>query len=245
MNRSELDRTDSDLIGAAKPVKIAHLLETDIRSGALSRGDALASESALVKRFSVSRNTIRKSLEILNNKGLITTKSGIGSFVTFDGKTIDDRSGWSVALASGDIQLETRVLTLTRGSMELLNAPSEVGSDCLIVDRLRVRSDSGEGVSLERSRVPWRDSFLPVLETGLEAGSLTGLLRSQGLSVAGGDEWARVLPSLSREDASVMRRKAGEPMLRLRRLTRSADGSVVEFVESILDPVMFGLHMEF
>jgi len=238
-------KTDTDLIGAAKPVKIAHMLEADIRSGALSRGDALASENALVKRFSVSRNTVRKSLEILSSRGLITTKSGIGSFVTFDGKTIDDRSGWSVALASGDIKMDTRVLTLTRGLMEILDAPSEVGSDCLIVDRLRLRLDTGEGVSLERSRVPWRDSFLPVLDDGLEGGSLTGLLWSHGLNIAGGDEWARVLPALSPEDASVMRRKAGEPMLRLRRLTRGADGSVVEFVESILDPVMFGLHMEF
>ena len=245
MNRFEHDDTGISLIGASKSVKIAHRLETDIRSGALSRGDPLASESALVKRFSVSRNTIRKSLEILSNKGLITTKSGIGSFVTFGGKTIDDRSGWSVALASGDIHLETRVLVLDRGSMDIPDAPVEAGSDFLVVDRLRYQVHTRQGVSLERSRIPWRDSFSHVLDTGLKNGSLTELLRSKGLVVAGGDEWAGVLPALSDMDARVMGRNPGEPMLHLRRLTRAADGSIIEFVEIILDPVMFGLHMEF
>lgn len=245
MNRFEHDGTSPDLIGAPKPVKIAYRLEADIRSGALSKGDALASESTLVKRFSVSRNTIRKSLEILSDKGLITTKSGIGSFVTFDGKTIDDRTGWSVALASGDIQLETRVLALARGQMDIPDAPEPLGSDFLIVDRLRFRVQTGEGVSLERSRIPWQDGFAEVLDSGLEAGSLTELLRSKGLIVAGGDEWAGVLPALSAEDARLMGRNPGEPMLRLRRLTRTSDGAVVEFVSSILDPTMFGLHMEF
>ncbi|MDA7965085.1 GntR family transcriptional regulator [Ruegeria sp.] len=245
MNKFEHDSTGTDLIGAPKPVKIAHRLEADIRSGTLSKGDPLASENTLVKRFSVSRNTIRKSLEILSEKGLITTKSGIGSFVTFDGKTIDDRTGWSVALASGDIQLETRVLALTRGPMDIPDAPGQLGSDFLIVDRLRFRVETGQGVSLERSRIPWRDGFAGVLETGLEAGSLTEVLRSNGLVVAGGDEWAGVLPGLSAQDAGLMGRNPGEPMLRLRRLTRSSDGAVVEFVSSILDPTMFGLHMEF
>ena len=34
-------------------------------------------------------------------------------------------------------------------------------------------------------------------------------------------------------------------MLFLRRLTRASDGSVVEYVESTLDPDLFGLHMVF
>lgn len=245
MNRFIHDSTGSDLIGASKSVKIAHLLETEIRSGVVGQGAALASENALVKRFSVSRNTVRKSLEILSNKGLITTKSGIGSFVTFDGKTIDDRSGWSVALSSGDAEFATRVLRLTRGAMDIANAPTGAETDFLMVDRLRFRVETGHGVSLERSRVIWRDEFAEVLDRGLEAGSLTDTLHARGLFVASGDEWANVLPALSEEDAHLMGRTAGEPMLLLRRLTRAADSSIIEYVESTLDPALFGLHMEF
>ena len=54
-----------------------------------------------------------------------------------------------------------------------------------------------------------------------------------------------MLPALSTEDAQAMGRPPGEPMLRLRRLTRDAGGAVIEYVESLLDPGQFGLHMEF
>ena len=109
MDRIKHDETGHALIGATKSVRIAHTLESEIRSGVLNRGDALASENDLVKRFSVSRSTVRKSLELLSSKGMITTKSGIGSFVTFGGKTIDDQAGWTLALSSSDVQLSTRV----------------------------------------------------------------------------------------------------------------------------------------
>ena len=233
------------MVGAPKSVRIAHALEREIRSGALRHGDALASENAMVKRFSVSRNTVRKGLEILACKGLITTTNGIGSFVTFDGRTIDDRAGWSVALESGDVHMSTRVLQLVRGSMELPGSPVSEGTDCLIADRLRVRNDTGQGVSLERSRLPWRQELQDVPEHGLLNGSLNATLVARGLTVRSGVQWANVLVGLSATDAELMVRTPGEPMLRLRRLTRAADHSVIEFVESILDPDLFGLHIEF
>ncbi|MER8476311.1 GntR family transcriptional regulator [Mesorhizobium sp. M1163] len=76
--------------GTGKPEQIATVLEHEIRSGVLGFGDRLQSENELVQRFSVSRNTVRKGLEELSSRGLITTKVGIGSFVTFDGKPVDD-----------------------------------------------------------------------------------------------------------------------------------------------------------
>ncbi len=245
MHKYKQDQTSSRLIGAPKSVWIADILETEIRSGALSNGAPLESENALVERFSVSRNTIRRGLEILNDKGLITTRRGIGSFVTFGGKTIDDRSGWSIALSSGSAELGTRILNLSRGEMDLESSPDDFSTDCLIVDRLRFRVATGQGVSLERSRMIWRESFTSILEQGLTDGSLTKTLRDHGLVVASGDEWASVLPALPEEDARLMGRTPNDPMLFLRRLTRASDGSGVEYVESTLDPDLFGLHMVF
>lgn len=245
MNKSRQNNTTVALIGASKPVRIAHELECEIRTGVFSCGDALASENALVKRFSVSRNTVRKSLELLSNKGLITTKSGIGSFVTFDGKTIDDQAGWTLALSSSDVQLSTRILRLERAGMDLPGTEITLGTECLIVDRLRYSKSTGIGVSLERSRVPWRDVLQDVVQSGLISGSLNATLQSHGLKIASGSEWAGVKPSLPEQEAALMGRKVGDAMLRLRRLTRAADGSIIEYVESLLDPDLFGLQMEF
>ena len=245
MNRFAHEDTGEHLIGATKSAKIANVLEVEIRSGSLGKGAALESESALVKRFSVSRNTVRKSLEILTEKGLITTKNGIGSFVTYGGQTIDDRRGWSVALSKSEDALGTRVLRIARAEMDFADAPAEAQTDCLFVDRLRFHAGTGLAVSLERSRVIWRAGFDGILQDGLMNGSLTDTLRSKGLIVASGDEWANVLPSLAPDEAALLGRGEAEPMLLLRRMTRAADGTVIEYVQSILDPRRFGLHMRF
>ena len=84
-----------------------------------------------------------------------------------------------------------------------------------------------------------------MLENGLLNDSLGETLAAAGLAIHSGEEWAQVLPSLSAEDAKIMSRAAGEPMLHLRRVSRTAEGGIVELVESILDPSRFGLHLEF
>ncbi|WP_242531787.1 GntR family transcriptional regulator [Salipiger thiooxidans] len=81
----------------SKSQRIARVLEAEIRSGTLTDGAALSSENALVERFAVSRTTVRKGLGILAAKGLIRTKVGIGSFVTYGGAVIDSGSGWRMA----------------------------------------------------------------------------------------------------------------------------------------------------
>src|SRR5688500_3185738 len=105
-------RTSTLSPAVGKPEHIAGVLEKEIRSGALGFGERLQSENELVQRFSVSRNTIRKGLEELSSRGLITTRVGIGSFVTFDGKMVDDAIGWSKALADAGANAETRTLRL-------------------------------------------------------------------------------------------------------------------------------------
>ncbi|MGR3369583.1 MAG: GntR family transcriptional regulator [Sagittula sp.] len=228
----------------SKSERIARLIEAEIRSGQLQDGSALSSESSLVNRFAVSRTTVRKSLGILADKGLIQTKVGIGSFVTYAGNVIDSGPGWSLALSSVGLRMGTRILKIARVEMDL-DCPVRLEGPMLAVDRLRFREETGRGLSLERARVPWRDDFAALIECGLDGGSLSQTLAARGLFPASGEEWANVLPLLGAEDAALMGRDSGTAMLRLRRLTRDATDHPVEFVESFLDPELFGLHMTF
>lgn len=229
----------------AKFERIASAIEADIIGGRIPFGDTLASETALVSRFSVSRNTIRKSLALLAEKGLITTRVGSGSFVTYDGEIIDNSAGWSVSLSAKGARLASRILSLSRGPMEIDCPELPLSADCLKVDRIRFRVETGDGVSLERSRIPWRDEFASVLERGLIDGSITETLSKFGITAIGGREWAGVERSLSQEDATLFGCEPGLPMLKLRRVSLAADNSVVEYVESLLDPDLFGLSFEF
>ncbi len=89
-------------VGLAKSEQVAETLEREIRQGRLARGDQLESEGNLMQRFAVSRNTVRRGLDILSRRGLIRTRTGIGSFVTYDGATIDSALGWTVALSDSE-----------------------------------------------------------------------------------------------------------------------------------------------
>ena len=231
--------------GAPKPEQIASVLEQEIRSGVLAFGDRLQSENELVQRFSVSRNTLRKGLEELNSRGLITTKVGIGSFVTFNGQTINDVMGWSKALADVGADTETRVLRIEVMRDPALAALLGISDDAFIaVDRLRLLAKDQKPISIERSRVP----FLPELEEvplkGLRSGSLTQTLRAAGLVADRGEEWADI-EMLDETDAELLGCVPGGAFLRTRRLTREADGRPIEYVTSLLNPAYFALHLEF
>lgn len=234
------------VVGLPKSAEIARTLEREIRSGLLPYGDRLESESTLVRRFSASRNTVRKGLEALARQGLIQTRSGVGSFVTYDGAALDNALGWTQALSTADSRLAVSTIRLDRITDTALAARiGAVSAEFLAVDRTRTLVGDGRIVSLERSRAPWRPGFAETLERGLANGSLTETLRGAGMIADHGEEWANVLTELSAEDAALLGRDRRSPMLHLRRLSRDQDGAPVEHVESLLDPDRFGLHLEF
>lgn len=231
--------------GAAKPERVANELEQDIRSGVLGFGDQLQSENELVQRFSVSRNTVRKGLEELSSRGLITTRMGIGSFVTFNGQTINAAVGWSRALSDSGIETEARTLRV-----EIIHDPELAAllkveiPEFVAVDRIRSISASQRGISLERSRLPLLPELEDVPLRGLRGGSLHETMRAAGLVPHHGEEWAD-LEMLSAADAELLGSEAGTAFLRARRLTRDEDDRPIEYVVSLLNPAYFALHLEF
>lgn len=231
--------------GTAKPERIATVLENEIRAGKFGFGERLQSETELVQRFSVSRNTVRKGLEELSNRGLITTRVGIGSFVTYDGKTIDDAIGWSRALADAGADPETRTLRLE--IVEDAELAAKLGLDntaFIAVDRIRTGARDGHAISIERSRLPLSAELDEVPLRGLREGSLHQTLRGAGLVPDHGEEWADI-EMLNAEDAAILGCAPGTAFLRTRRLTRAADGRPIEYVTSLLNPAHFALHLEF
>jgi len=125
-------------VARLKHERIAEVLAREIRRGRLGYGERLPGESALAQRFSVSRNTVRAALSELGDAGLITTRSGKGSFVTFDGQRLDDRHGWAQALRDRGAELTVTVLRCERvhdvGLARRLGVP---GPAFLAVDRVR------------------------------------------------------------------------------------------------------------
>jgi GntR family transcriptional regulator len=192
----------------------------------------------------VSRGTIRQALAALERDRLIEKRAGAGSFVTYDGYPLDERLGWSRALATHGVRTTTVVLRL--GCVRLPRLARTLGLSegrFLAVDRLR-RLGSGRAISLERSRIPWRDSLASVARDGLDDGSLSQLMTGLGLHPAAGNETVAVV-RLPYEDAALLQVAAGTMFLRVERTSYDVSGQPVEHVTSWLDPARFRLQLTF
>ncbi|ALG09074.1 GntR family transcriptional regulator [Kibdelosporangium phytohabitans] len=231
----------NERVGKLKHERIVEQLAKEIQSGRLAHGAQLPGENALAARFSVSRNTVRQALTELGNQGLIATHSGKGSFVTFDGRAIDDRLGWTRALADQGVRTTIVRVELVEEA-ELADLLGLESAELVAVDRLRSVVD-GEPISFERSRVPAIGTLRELPERGLGE-SLYDELRAVGLVPDSGEEWCE-LARLGAAEAKLLRRPEGERFLRTRRVTRDLNGRFVEHVESLLDPDRFRLHLVF
>ncbi len=69
--------------GAAEPAsrRLADLLRVEISQGLIGPGDRLPSERALAVEHGIARNTVRESVRLLANEGLVTAEHGRGVFV--------------------------------------------------------------------------------------------------------------------------------------------------------------------
>jgi GntR family transcriptional regulator len=235
----------SDEVGRSKAHMVAATIEQDILSGRLPFGQQLESEYELVERFAVSRNTVRKGLDLLTNGGLITRKGGIGSFVTFNGQTIDGTLGWTTAIEKAEGGAQTRLLQIALVEDEALAQELKLTRATFVaIDRMRVIGAGAQCISLERSRLPFSDELAALPLQGLVGGSLNRTLIEHGMVPHHGEQWAEVV-GLEAADARLLKRRAGTSFLRSRRLTRDRDERIIEYVVSLLDPAFFALHLEF
>jgi GntR family transcriptional regulator len=227
-----------------KHERIARELEAEIRRGSMPNGRRLPGETALAERFSVSRNTVRAALSELGEAGLIATRSGRGSFVTFDGNPLDVELGWARTRKALGAATRVEVLLLDEISDPLLSEElGETGDRFVLIDRLR--SVDGEGViAYERSRIPATAGVRDAVAEGGAEGSLTTMLRNAGLIASQGEQWVEIR-RLSVDEALLLGRTPGDSFLWSRCVTRDAQGRLVENVESLLDPAHFNIHFQF
>lgn len=224
-----------------KHERIAATLAREIRAGALPR--RLPGEKALAERFAVSRNTVRAALADLGEAGLIVTRSGKGSYVSYDGHGLDTRNGWAQALQDRGVETSTELVRCAELEDHALAARLGRGSAAFVaVDR--VRRVASRPVSFERSRIPLTDATRAICRRGLTDDSLTRTLAAAGLVGAGGEQWVSARP-LTAEEARVLGRDPHEVFLHSRRVTWGLDGGLVEHVDSVLDPARFQLHFTF
>ena len=211
-------------------VQIKEALRRRILEGVYAPHERLPSENELMTAFGVSRITVRQALRDLHSEGLVFSAQGKGTFVSKP-KAVQDvqrLQGFEEAMASKGYETAARLISIqqkrpTKAVRTALRLES--GDD--VVEAKRVRYLNREPVSVDLSHFPVdvgtrlfsRDltgDIFPMLEN--ELGTRLGAADIKLEAALADDEVQRLLHM-----------KAGEPILRVERLTYGADGRPVDF----------------
>lgn len=226
-----------------KHQRIVAELAREIRAGKIGRGNQLPGENALARRFEVSRTTIRNALAELSSAGLITTRTGKGSYVLFDGRPLDGQDGWAKAFAAQGIEEQARVVSIRTETDPALAA--QLGRDdheFVVVKRVR-QLVGGEAISVETSWIPAVGGLDALLDSSADTISLTEVLAANSLFADHGTQRLSARP-LSAEEGAELGRPEGAWFLHMVRTSRSTTEELVEHVECLLDPAHFAFELE-
>jgi GntR family transcriptional regulator len=207
-------------------------LETMLRDGSLRPGQRLGAERDLAVQLGVSRSTLRHALGALEGDGLVRRVPGRGggTFVS-QGKIDRDLSrivGVPALLRGQGFTAGSRIVSVS------VVAPSQEAATALgiergsfVVDIVRIRLADGTPISLEHAQLP--ADLVPGLPERELSGSLYDLLeREYDLRPHEAVERIEVAPA-SREVASILGVRPGDPLLSVTRTTVDSDDVPFEY----------------
>lgn len=229
--------------GARKGEQLQELLEEQVEAS--EPGQRLPSERRLAEQYGVARMTVRGVLDRLAAQGLVHRAQGQGTFVS------EARVAQPSTLTSFTEDMRARGLRPTSIvlAQEVVPAPQAVavrlelapGTPLVRVERVRRGDDVP--VALERTHLPAR-RFPGLEDADLATTSLYETLASEyGCELATSEQRIGAI-SLTHAEAHLLHTDRHAPALRIERVTRDRDGTVVEFVRSIYRGDRFEMHTE-
>jgi GntR family transcriptional regulator len=211
----------------------------------LGVGDAIPSERQLVTDLGVSRLTVRAALDELVREGYLVRRRGAGTFVAAPKVP----KGTDVTSFSDDMR--RRGLEPASRTLDLRSVPAgarlgrilHVSPSEPVLSVKRLRLANGEPMAIELLHV--RASLVPGLTAeDLERSSFYDLLADRyEVAIMGGTQ--TVEPTVTNdEESSALGVPLHSPALLFERVTRTADGDVLEFTSSTYRGDRYRLVME-
>ncbi len=211
--------------------QLRELLRARILDGTYAPTSKLPSESELVQRLNVSRITVRQALGDLQKEGLIYKLHGKGTFVARPKafQNVTTLQGLAESLGQHGFEVINQLhsfkyIAATATVAEKLRLPT--GSE--VVEIKRVRLINREPVSLEITWLP------AALGARLEKADLATrdifLILENDCGLPLGHADLAIDAVLAESDLTrALRVEEGSPILRIERLTYTADGKPVDF----------------
>ncbi len=213
---------------------IKEQLMADILTDSVKDGDRLESERTMMRRFGVTRDTLRRAFEELRNEGLIYSVPASGHYVAKNKnirnlRDLQSLTEWSL---DRDIHLETKILTkqvieADKGLTKRLHLT--LGSPVFYLQRLRIldgRLSLIENSYISLTRFPGIGSI------NLESESLYQSMEEMGAHFSYGEEEISVT-HLTQEEADLFELPADSPAFFLRSIVYDTAGEPLEYLYSV------------
>ena len=224
--------------------KVYLLLKQRLASGEYAHDEPMPGENALAAEYGVSRLTIRRSLETLEDEGLIRRRQGRGTFAeppTAAGHAADidalmahlDRMGMQTQVRLLDLQV---VPASTQVAERL-----ELAAGDPVSRAVRVRSHDNMPFSYLTTHVP-QEIARRIAPKLLGSRSLLAIFRDLGIEVARAEQ--SISATLAEPAAAqALDIPVGSALLSLHRLVRDANGQPVEWLHALYRPDRFEYRM--
>lgn len=128
------------MLDRASPIPLYHQLSqsllTQITSGDLGPGDALPPERELTSTYDVSRITVRRAIDELENEGYVRREQGKGTFVA-------------------PTRIQRGILKLTSFSQDIADLGMKPGSELLILRREAAQSRVARELRIDEGTQVW------------------------------------------------------------------------------------------
>jgi phosphonate metabolism transcriptional regulator PhnF len=204
-----------------------------VESGALAPGQQLPGETHLAAALNVTRITLRRALQQLQNEGHLTARKGVGIFVRSPPSIFSIREGRpfrdNIVTHDAPIATETLFVERKRASAAIAASLGIARAETIIHLR-RVRSVSGQPIYVNDKYFP--GALFPRFEEEYgKAQSVTEMFRAHGI-----ETFRRVETRVSGgfatpEEAQVLRLTPGTPVFRVKARNENDAGTAIEWTE--------------
>lgn len=219
-----------------KYIKIAHKIHKDILEEENIDNNKILSERKLMMKYNVSRVTIRKALDILENDDIIYRQHGKGTFINEE-KVIQPISRSisfsKLAEEHGFVAntelIESKIKLASKADIKILEIPEKDSKTVIYIARKRYLNNSL--VSFEVSH--FRNQFAFLLDINLENKSIYSEIEERGYKLKIKSQTIEIIEA-NKNIASQLQLTIGTPVILVTGIVMDQNGNTTNLVKEYL-----------
>lgn len=227
--------------------KIYRLLKQAIENGQYDHHGAMPGENILAEKYQVSRLTIRRSLDLLQNEGLVERRQGSGTFPIARNVATSPISADINKLVAHLNKMGTgtqvRLLSFDyETANQMTSHQLELPANSKVQKAIRVRYHNDKPFSYLITYVP-EDIGRRYTKDDMTSQPLQALLKGMGIRL-GSAEQAFSATAADAHHAEALGVAISSPLLCIKRITRDTQGRPVEYLIAVYNPERFEYRMD-